>query len=58
MIGSIEKKNGTAVGFWQMEESEGTVADRDAFEAKELGWYLKTLSEEADASGRAQGNHS
>ena len=42
MIGSVEKRNGTVVGFWQTEESEGTVADREAFEAEALGWYLKT----------------
>ena len=42
MIGSAEKSNGTAAGFWQTEESKGTVADRDKFEAKALGWHLKT----------------
>ena len=42
MIESVEKRNGTAARFWQMEESKGTVADREAFEAEALGWYLKT----------------
>jgi len=42
MIESIEKRNGTTARFWQMEESEGTVANREAFEAEALGWYLKT----------------
>ena len=42
MIESIEKRNGTAAMFWQTEESEGTIANRDAFEAEALGWYLKT----------------
>jgi len=42
MIGSIEKRKGTAIGFWQTEGSEGSVADRDVFEAKALGLYLKT----------------
>ena len=36
-----EKKK-TTIGFWQAEESEGTVVNRDAFEAEALGWYLKT----------------
>ena len=57
MIGSIEKRKGTAIGFWQTEGSEGSVADRDVFEAKALGLYLKILSEEVDASGCAKGNH-
>jgi len=42
MIESIEKRNGTTARFWQTEESEGTVANREAFEAEALGWYLKT----------------
>ena len=42
MIESVEKRNGTAARFWQMEESEGTVIDGEAFEAEALGWYLKT----------------
>jgi len=42
MIGSTEERKGTTVGFWQAEESEGIVADRDVFEAEALGWYLKT----------------
>ena len=42
MIGSIEKRKGTTAWFWQTEENEGTVADREAFEAEALGWYLKT----------------
>ena len=42
MIESVEKRSGTAARFWQMEESEGTVVDRETFEAKDLGWYLKT----------------
>ena len=42
MIESAEKRNGTAARFWQTEESEGTIADREAFEAEALGWYLKT----------------
>ena len=56
MSESVEKRSGTTARFWQTEESEGTVADREAFEAEALGWYLKTSSEEADASGRAKGN--
>jgi len=39
MIGSTEKRKGTAAGFLQAEER---VVDRDVFEAKALGWYLKT----------------
>ena len=42
MIESTEKRDGTAAMFWQTEESEGTIADKEAFEAKALGWYLKT----------------
>ena len=42
MIGSIEERKGTTAGFWQAEESEGTVVNKDVFEAKALGWYLKT----------------
>ena len=42
MIGSTEEREKTAAGFWQVEESEGTVVNRDAFEAEALGWYLKT----------------
>ena len=42
MIESAENRNGTAVRFWQKEESEGNIADREAFEAEALGWYLKT----------------
>ena len=42
MIESAENRNGTAVRFWQTEESKGTVADRETFGAKALGWYLKT----------------
>ena len=42
MIESAENRNGTAAMFWQTKESEGTVADEEAFEAEALGWYLKT----------------
>jgi len=42
MIESAEKRSGTAARFWRMEESKGTVADREASEAEALGWYLKT----------------
>ena len=42
MIGSTEGRDKTAIGFWQAEESEGTVMGGDMFEAKALGWYLKT----------------
>ena len=42
MIRSMEERKKIAVGFWQAEESEGTYADRDVFEAEALGWYLKT----------------
>ena len=42
MIGSTEERKKTVAGFWQAEESEGIVANRDAFEAEALGWYLKT----------------
>ena len=42
MIGSTEERKGTTTGFWQAEESEGTIANRDAFEAEALGWHLKT----------------
>ena len=42
MIESVEKKRGTTARFWQTEESERTIADREAFEAEALGWYLKT----------------
>ena len=42
MIGSMEEWEKTTVGFWQAEESEGTVANRDVFEAEALGWHLKT----------------
>ena len=42
MIGSTEERKKTAAGFWQAKESEGTVMNRDVFEAEALGWYLKT----------------
>ena len=42
MIGSMEEREKTTAGFWQAEESEGTFANRNVFEAKALGWYLKT----------------
>jgi len=42
MIGSTGERKKTAIGFWQAEESEGTVANRDTFEVEALGWYLKT----------------
>ena len=42
MIESIEKRDGTTAMFWQKEESEGTVVDKEVFEAEALGWYLKT----------------
>ena len=42
MIGSTGGRKEPATGFWQAEESKGAVANRDAFEAKALGWYLKT----------------
>ena len=42
MIGSMEERKKIATGFWQVEESEGTVANRDVFETEALGWYLKT----------------
>ena len=35
----------------------GTVANADVLEDGTLGQYLKTRSEEADASGRTKGNH-
>ena len=57
MIGSMEGRKKTAVGFWQAEKSKGTVASEDVFEAEAIGWYLKTRSEEVDTSGRAKGNH-
>jgi len=40
-----------------VEKSKGTVMNGDVFEAEAIGWYLKTRSEEVDASGRAKGNH-
>ena len=58
MIGSMEERKKTTAGFWQAEESEGIVANRDVFEAEALSWYLKTRSEETDASGHAKGNRS
>jgi len=42
MIGSMEEGKKTTIGFWQIEGSEGTIANRDVFEAKALGLYLKT----------------
>ena len=42
MIGSTKERKKTTAGFWQAEESEGTVVNRDVFEAEALGWYLKT----------------
>ena len=42
MIGSTEERKKTAIGFWQAEESEGTIVDEDVFEVEALGWYLKT----------------
>ena len=41
MIGSMEERKKTIVGFWQMEENEGTIANREVVEAEALGWYLK-----------------
>jgi len=57
MIGSTEERKKTIARFGQAKESEGTIANIDVFEAEALGWYLKTWSEEADASGHAKGNH-
>jgi len=37
MIESAEKRSGTAARFRQAEKSKGTVADRDVFEAKDIG---------------------
>ena len=42
MIGSTEERKKIATEFWQVEESEGTIANGDMFEAEALGWYLKT----------------
>jgi len=42
MIGSTEGRKKTATEFWQVEESEGIVANGDVFEVEALGWYLKT----------------
>ena len=42
MIGSTGERKKTAIEFWQVEESEGTVANRDVFETEALDWYLKT----------------
>jgi len=42
MIGSTGERKKTTTGFWQVEESKGIVANRDAFEAEALGWHLKT----------------
>ena len=42
MIEFAEARSGTAARFWWTEESEGTVAGREAFEAEALIWYLKT----------------
>ena len=41
MIGSTKERKKIATEFWQAEESEGTVANGDVFEAKALAWYLK-----------------
>jgi len=37
MIGSMEGRKKTTIGFWQAVESKGTVADGDVFDAKALG---------------------
>ena len=42
MIGSTEERKRTTAGFWQMEESEGTIVNKEVFEAEALDWYLKT----------------
>ena len=42
MIGSTEERKRTTARFWQTEESKGTIANREVFEAEALGWYLKT----------------
>jgi len=42
MIGSMEGRKKTAIGFRQAEKSKGTVASGDVFKAKAIGWYLKT----------------
>jgi len=57
MIGSTKGRRKNAIGFRQAEKSKGTVASGDVFEAETTGWYLKTQSEEADASGHAKGSH-
>ena len=58
LTGSMRREGkGTATGFWKAEKCKGTVASGDAFEAETTGLYLKTGSEEADASGRVKGNH-
>jgi len=42
MIGSMEGRKKTAIGFRHVKKSRGTVADGDVFEAEAIGWYLKT----------------
>ena len=42
MIGSMEGRKKTDIGFWQAEESKGIVVDGDVFKAKDIGRYLKT----------------
>jgi len=37
MIGSIEGREKTTTGFWQVEESKGTVANGVVFDVKALG---------------------
>jgi len=32
----------TTTGFQQVEKRKGTIVDGDVFEAKDIGWYLKT----------------
>ena len=56
MIGSTEERKKTVARFGQEEESKGTIANRDVFEAEALSWYSKTWCKEADASRRAKGN--
>ena len=42
MIGFTEGRKKIAAKFRHAEESKETVANGDVFEAKALGWYLKT----------------
>ena len=42
MIGSMEGRKKTTIGFWQAEKSKGIVVNGDVFEAEAISWYLKT----------------